>query len=262
MSKKLITVFISLGIVLLNTIWSEHNYSKDFTMLGVGILLTYFIEILEFMYKNRGKLKLLFQSLIQWNTTLRLSFAYLLKIRVDGEYLLIYNSKFEGFQPVGGVYKFFDKTILTTLGLAPDDNIPWDNDKVKNDLRVRQNQSKYLYKFLTWFEKKEGRETDPKREFYEEMIESKILPLETFININYQFSHKHYDGIKQSEKFPGKELIYADVYEVHLTDEQKIALRELKKNPPKNIMFVSKNDIELDHQANNFILPHTKKLFL
>lgn len=46
---------------------------------------------------------------IKKDTPIRISFAYLFRIMIDGKYFLIKNARGTGkFQPVGGVYKMYD----------------------------------------------------------------------------------------------------------------------------------------------------------
>lgn len=60
------------------------------------------------IYSNRKILKLYFQSLKRFGKKLRLSTAYLFRIKDENKYVLIKGNRIEQYQPVGGVYKYYD----------------------------------------------------------------------------------------------------------------------------------------------------------
>ncbi|WP_374123545.1 SMODS-associated NUDIX domain-containing protein [Leptotrichia hongkongensis] len=53
-------------------------------------------------------MKIWFQFLFRWNKNIRLSCAYLFQIKQDGKYLLIKGNQIEQYQPVSGVYKYYN----------------------------------------------------------------------------------------------------------------------------------------------------------
>ena len=80
-------------------------------------------------------------KLIKKTDYIRISFAYLFRIKINGQYLLVKNERGTGkFQPIGGVYKYYDeeKTILTSRKycVLEDSCIKIDGTS-KNDYRMR-----------------------------------------------------------------------------------------------------------------------------
>lgn len=75
------------------------------------------------------------------------------------------------YQPVGGVYKYYDEArpALERLEFKP--NIKMGNTDETDDLRIWI-KGKYLLKFMDWFMSMENREYDPCREFKEELIDT------------------------------------------------------------------------------------------
>ena len=60
----------------------------------------------------------------------RISFAYLFRIKIDGKYLLVRNTRgTEKFQPVGGVYKLFENEKIELKNLYQ----VMDDDKISID---------------------------------------------------------------------------------------------------------------------------------
>src|SRR6185295_3226319 len=71
-------------------------------------------------------IKILFLGWLHRAELIRLSIAYLIRIRLDDEYLLVWNERFRQFQPVGGVYKRLSGavSVFDQLGVLDDDKIP------------------------------------------------------------------------------------------------------------------------------------------
>lgn len=63
--------------------------------------------LINIMTENGRFLRLFFYSLRNWRRYVRVSISYLYRIRVESEYLLIKGGRFDQYQPVGGVYKYY-----------------------------------------------------------------------------------------------------------------------------------------------------------
>lgn len=167
------------------------------------------------------------------------------KLEVNGKYLLIRGNRIKNkYQPIGGVYKFYQEArdFLNSLNFIPDVKVGNIDDT--DDLRIKLN-GKYLLSFYEWFFSMNNREYDPTREFYEEMIKTGLLPEEKFRNMHYRKIRKHDIGITNSTYHKMHEVIYADIFEVTLTKEQKqLILEAVKKHPDKLILATDEEMIQ------------------
>lgn len=178
---------------------------------------------------------------------LRLSFSSLILIKVDDYYMLIKNGKSEEenlktkFQPVGGVYKFTSPTeTRRRFGLIDDimKNSPPD------DIRVLIKNPFKLFGVLDWFQTGLGVESSPNREFIEELISPNFLPLELFSNVLFEKIVTKKDRIVWSKYNKIFEFKLFEIYQARFTDQQLDFLRELKKNPPEDLKFIRRDEIE------------------
>lgn len=172
---------------------------------------------------------------------IRVSIAYLYRIEVDGDYLLIKGNRHQKFQPVGGVYKYYDsetKYLFTQLGVKPDKDLPID-DASRHDLRVRVPGMKLLA-LLDWFVSEKGREVSQVREFQEELIDSKLIP-ESFAQKDPRYLYTVWRPIEMSLHFRVPEILVFQIYEPRFTDEQKKALRQVPSSD--KIKWVSEDQI-------------------
>ena len=231
---------------------------------GITIILTLFVN---FLYNNWGKLGFYFSTkIVNRNKEIRLSISYLFRIKVENKYLLIKSGKRDYYQPVGGCYKTLpgSEKIFEKLDVKRDRNFETDKGIAKNDLRVRV-KGKNVLDFFKWYESREDRETSPWREFCEELLTPKILPLPEFRYIDYKF--------KKTVKTPildldmgGKGMFIYDVFDLLINDEQKPILEKLKDqvNDGKDFIWVTDEIIQsLGHDiaSKEFkyeISPHTK----
>ena len=186
-------------------------------------------------------------KIIKPTDQIRISFAYLFRIKVDGKYLLVRNGRnFDKFQPVGGVYKCNEeeKKILSTAKFCvSDDNGIEIDESSKNDYRMRV-PVKYLRRFVKHFIKTEGRENfnDLSREFIEELIKPGILSKDKFNEITYRIAGRHYSDIQYSKYFSIYELLIADIVDLCLTNEQEEELRKLKDTQENNLVLFATED--------------------
>lgn len=157
--------------------------------------------------------------------TVRISAAYLFRIKLDGKYLLVKGVRFPHYQPVGGVFKASPKgrTFLASIGAQDDDLIPIDQAS-KADLRIRVKGAQ-LHNFYNWFDGRTGREDAPWREFQEELLATSILPVAPFPYILHEYHGRKVDRIRFSPHANSHEIIMADIYELLPTREQEDSLR-------------------------------------
>ena len=174
---------------------------------------------------------------INKDTLIRISFAYIFRIKVDGKYLLVMNKRNTGkYQPVGGVYKMLDsekRYLASKYGCMDDDMIPIDASS-KNDYRLRVKE-RYLRAFVRRFNKGIDREIidNLSREFKEELIDTGIFSPENFKKIQYEYVGRYYNGVKFTQKFGYYELLLGDVVSLIPTPEQEKELRELLNDGSK-----------------------------
>lgn len=210
--------------------------------------------------------KLLRGKVITNDTIVRVSFAYLFRIKVGDKYLLVRNNRgTEKFQPVGGVYQFKrgERNELKRLYNVIDDNkIPIDESS-RNDYRLRM-ANKNLRKFVKRFDGKARREQIDNlgREFKEELIDTGIV---NWTKIKYRVCGRHMTELRFGEHFQIYELLLADVVELLPTVEQENDLRKLMCAPSDVYYFATEEEIKslgIDTAAGNLkeiIGDHTLK---
>ena len=185
------------------------------------------------------------KQIIKKDHLIRISFAYLFRIKVDGKYLLVLSERGTGkYQPVGGVYKTTDKEksyLKDKFHLSEDNKIQADLFS-KNDYRMFVPASK-LKSFVRRFNKTLDRERvkNLKREFREELVAKGILG---FKQICYRYCGRHFTNIEFSRHFRCYELLLADIVELLPTLEQEDKLRALMGNDSKEYYFATKDEIE------------------
>lgn len=245
----LLNVFIILAVAAISiffTIYFGIIFKYEF---GIPIIIEIIISILLLLCRifKKQLIKLvdtIFKKGYLYSKTyddkkIRLSFAYLIRIKVNNRYLLVRsNSRKNLFQPVGGVYHI-DKPneIKKQTGFYRDDS-PGD----ANDIRgiIKGNKIK---KFIKWFNKNIDRESGPYREFKEEMIDTGILPNNLFNEGNLKFSYcdSYYKGVYHDEHYNIKTLLRFDIYELILDKDQLKFIHSLKN---RNIKFATYTEIE------------------
>lgn len=178
------------------------------------------------------------------NTIIRISFAYLYRIKVGNNYLLVKNERGTGkYQPVGGVYKIQgrEKLELKNRFQVKDDNKISIDESSRDDYRLRM-ENKYLRKFVNRFDSKAERENifNLSREFREELVETQIL---NWSEISYRFCGRHMTEVRFGEHFQIYELLLADVVELIPTKEQENDLNSLVKQHSNMYRFATAEEI-------------------
>ncbi|MDO4502182.1 MAG: hypothetical protein Q4D06_03265 [Coriobacteriia bacterium] len=204
-------------------------------------------------WTNRKRVKLAIQAQLRRGKWVRVSAAYLFRIKVHGKYLLIRGKRIKDqFQPVGGVYKAFDsaRSTFNRLGVVSDDSMKscsTDSD----DLRIRV-KGENLLEFLDWFDSGAGREVTTLREFNEELIRPGYLESFRIESFNPQFVAQCERILTYSQQLGIDEVLVHDVYEVILTDsEQKRLAEHINDNPDGDLALVTEEEIERKTFATN-----------
>lgn len=197
-------------------------------------------------WNNRNRLAILVKTKLMRDKPVRISAAYLFRIIVKGRYLLIRGGRIATqFQPVGGVYKYFESSSgdLNRMGVSPDDKMKTAKTDPK-DLRV-QLPAKNVTAFLDWFDSKKGREVAVLREFNEELVAEGYLPEYSSEGFSPEFIKGCERKLAYSTYLGIDEILVHDIFEIHLTEEEQSHLEELvSSNPSCGLALVDKDDID------------------
>lgn len=250
--KFLIVLFLLLLILLLIYYVELKKINVFGTILGTifGIILHYLINSFIDLFDNKkwksSERKLRRIGEVKKDTKIRISFAYLYRIIINGKYMLVENSRKSGkYQPVGGVYKFKKEEELylkKNFCIEYDDRIKIDKIS-KRDYRLYV-KDKFLRKLIRRFEKQidvRENERDVSREFCEEILKEFKISQKEFGELKYTFESRFIDDVRYNCNYNKHELRIADIYDIILTDEQESLLSELSNN--KKIFFASEDDI-------------------
>ncbi len=241
------TIGMAVGMVL-----GEINNIVGISSVGgafFGLLLPYTFEkiqdctdVSQWQVSLR---KLLRGKIIKKETLIRISFAYLYRIKVDDKYLLVKNARgTQKFQPIGGAYKYnkSEKMYLAKEFYVVDDNkIPIDKGS-RNDYRLyvpAVNLKKFIKRFNTTTDRENL--SNLGREFSEELVKKGILD---FSHIEYRYCGRHFTEVQYSRVFNCYELLLADIVEINLTQEQENAVREIMNKPSSEYYFATEKEIK------------------
>ena len=183
----------------------------------VNLIVAFITFLASTIFHNRFRLKIYYQSLIRWNKNIRLSCAYLFRIRYNNKYLLIRGNRIDQYQPIGGVYKYYDSFngLKENLELKDESESHFYEN---GDLRL-VTTGKHLVKFLDWFDMKKNREITVIRELIEE-LEPSGISIENLIKqsqIEYLKTVK--EPITFSTHFQIDELKIFEIFEVKIPKE-------------------------------------------
>lgn len=202
------------------------------------------------------------------DTLIRISFAYLYRIKLGNKYLLVQNSRNTGkYQPVGGVYKLKanEKTELKNRFHVMDDDKILIDESSKNDYRLRM-ENRYLRKFVRRFDSDKAqreRVDNLGRELKEELIDTGIV---SWTQIQYRYCGRHISELSFGEHFQIYELLMADVVELILTADQETDLKNLLDSSSEKFRFATADQIiclGMNTEAEElyeWIGDHTKKI--
>jgi len=178
------------------------------------------------------------------NQHIRVSIAYLFRIKVDAHYLLIKGQRIDQFQPVGGVYKYYPEEIrelFTKLDVRDDKFMPID-DSSRDDLRIRV-PGRHLLTFIDWFNSEKNRETEQQREFYEELVKPGYLST-AFDRVTPLYRYTVWRSLIKSPYSGLTELMVYQVFDLRLTAAQEAELKALQQRQIKELRWVTEEQIK------------------
>lgn len=253
--SNLLIVFIFGGYIIYNMIFPpSQDDAIASTILNICIELVSAVllfSILNFL-KNIKRLKLYFFTQILYRTkSIRISVAYLFRIKIDGKYLLVKSNRRDYFQPVGGAFKTLpsSKHIFEKLNLESDRLIETEKGIAKGDLRIFTKGINVI-EFIDWFNSKKDRELSPWREFYEELVATKILPRKKFRFIDYEYKDTVQSPVITLDT-GDKGMFIHEVYDLVPNIEQEQLLREtIEKGNSNEFIWVDSDMINrLGHNS-------------
>ena len=187
---------------------------QDIIVNLIVAIITYLAAII---FHNRLRMKIWLQSLLRWNKKIRLSCAYLFQIKQDGKYLLIKGNRIEQYQPVGGVYKYYNSfsEVKSQLELKDESESHFYEN---GDLRLIT-KGRYLVKFLDWFETKKNREITVIRELIEELQPAEISVEKLVKNVQIEYLKTIKEEIRFSQHFQMDEQKIFNIYEAKIPSD-------------------------------------------
>lgn len=260
--KKIIPYIVALILMGIGCLEKIQFWETKFGQTGIIACITLLVT---FITENYGKIRFFF--ITKWlhsKKDIRISIAYLYRIKAGNSYLLVKSRTRNYYQPVGGCYKTLpgSEQIFEDLAVKPDRKFETEKGIAKNDLRIYV-KGKNVIKFLEWFDSKKDREISPWREFCEELIDTNILPWSQFRFIDYKFKGQVKSPIITMDN-GGKGMFIFDIYDLVVNDEQKPILEKLQETTATQFIWVSDSLIQsLGHDVGMKeyryeISPHTK----
>lgn len=214
----------------------KNLYLKEIGFIFFGFFASSSIDLFKNHY---GNIRIVVRAFFL--RRLRLSFAYLIRIKVGSEYFLVKSKRFDFYQPVGGVFICHNPAIYKELSLVTDDNM---TKVLENDLRKILTKPSKVLKVINWFYSQKDREVSPHREFIEELIDTGILSRDTFHKVDFAFIKHVNNGIEYSEHFKCNELKLFEIFEFFPSQAQLAELEKLKEIESDKYIFV--NDVAID----------------
>lgn len=160
-------------------------------------------------------------ALLHPRKEVRISIAALLQIKVGDQYVLVYGGRRQQYQPVGGALQSLPDCRLPFPTLADPAGLRKDNDLRFGIGAVT------LPKLVKWVNSEKDRELSPWREFWEEMIEPKILPNDIFPFISTRFVRRLIPMPTISREHNGVfQLRVFEIFSVSLSSEQVRSLQD------------------------------------
>lgn len=273
--KMLSICVIFLALLLLGNYLNTVNilFGSEVVLLFAGAILpgiwSSTIELADNSNWKTSQRKLKRAGKLQDDTLIRISFAYLYRIKVDDSYFLVLNNRSKKYQPVGGAYKFYEEEgeyLSRHIPAESDNRIPVD-EVTKRDYRLLV-KSKDLRRFVRRFNKTSCRENvnNLSREFEEEIFTTGILNKDTFGNLSYRYIGRHMTDVEYGRVFNHFELLLADILEVKLTEKQEELFRELMPLNSDKYCFASADTIKAHgvkygtRELKDDIANHTPKI--
>ncbi len=246
---SVILSFVCIGVILIFEIKDWPAGGSIFgAVLGAYLPVVWhsFQDLCDTTNWTISQRKLKRGGFVKNDTIIRISFAYLYRIKIGNKYLLVQNSRNTGkYQPVGGVYKLLgnEKLELKNLFHVMDDDKILIDESSRDDYRLRM-ENKYLRKFIKRFNSKSAnreRIDNVGREFREELLESGILHWK---KISYRYCGRHMTDLRFEEHFQIYELLLADIVELLPTADQEQDLKNLMAHENSKYRFATAEQIK------------------
>jgi hypothetical protein len=263
----LIAILVSVGYLIYRYLFLNNpsDFHKEILVTtAFSFLMTAIVAIYE-LAKNHGKYFWL--AIKCWllipNKKVYVSLSYLIRIKIKGleKYLLVKGTKINQYQPVGGVYKLVgNKDIYKDwkASIKPDAKNP-------KDLRFFV-KAKHLPEILKWFKSGKDREVGVWREFFEELVETKILSSDNFQTIRSEYLYTREKILSKETRFNNENyhtLVY-NIFNIELNESQLSELINLekKKTFTKKYAFVNEDEInkECFNNSSTKIGEHAKHI--
>lgn len=228
-AKGLVFLTSIVGVVYFTNYYPTNAWAIVLTALLVNIASSpIYVGIIELLY-NLNQIPLWVKAKIIFrNQEVRLSIAYLYRIKVHDKYLLVKSRKRNQFQLVGGAYKTLpgSEKVFKKYKVNPDRLFETEHGIAKNDLRFTL-PGKYVLKIISWFHSREDRETSQWREFCEELLSTDILDKQVFRYIDYRYVTTIQTPIQKAKKLPNQEILIYEIFDLVPTTEQEHMLEQL-----------------------------------
>ncbi|MGF3141219.1 hypothetical protein ACQV2S_00945 [Facklamia sp. P13064] len=185
----------------------------------------------------KKRVKIFTQSLLRKNKTIRISCAYLFRIKFENKYLLIKGNQIDQYQPVGGVNKYYEsfQPLKNTMEITDEKEVNFYEDR---DLRI-YTKGKYIPGYLNWFASKKNHEVTVHREFLEELGSFNEFNGELLSKTRIEFIKQIEEPITYSKHFKCDEIKIFEIFELGIPMKQ---LEEISNR--KNIVLVGEEEIE------------------
>jgi hypothetical protein len=148
---------------------------------------------------------------------------------------------------------------LSSIKAKEDDFIPIDDDST-NDLRITID-GRYIHSLMIWYDSGTGRETDCWREFYEELIGTKILSIENFGYVFTKHIKRHVDPIVYGAPEQKYRFLISEIYELLATEAQLKELRALQATSSDKYIWATEDLIRrlgvIPKQQSDIAIPIT-----
>ncbi|HEY3388750.1 MAG TPA: hypothetical protein VGK38_04205 [Prolixibacteraceae bacterium] len=267
MRKRIIEILLIASVFIWANWYASLNLQTELYGIVVGGVMVLLIELIDYLIKEWDFLKLYWDCYKPWTEKeIRLTIAYLFRIEINGKYLLVKSNRIANtYQPIGGVYKYYNpeaKRELDCMGAITDNKIDND-DKSECDLRLNLLNRKKMGTFLKWFFKGENRESDPWREFYEELVVTGILSAKEFGYIHYELVGQLFDPIHRDKFFNVDTFKYTNIFiPKFVTNRQIEEVKKLRRINSTEYIWVTQQEISQGKSADNHLIAeHTHKIF-
>lgn len=233
MRQLIVVVLVFIMGVTIFLITRAYPTGNPWAALAVGLLVNListpvYIGLVGILFNLHQVPLWLKTQLVYRNKDVRLSIAYLFRIRVRDKYLLVRNRKGDYYQLVGGAYKTLPgaEQVFARYKVKPDNRFETDHGVAKNDLRFRV-PGRYVLAMLRWFDSRESREISQWREFCEELLTTGILPKHPFRYIDYQYAGKVQTPLQEAKQLHCQEILVYEIFDLVPNDEQRQLLEDL-----------------------------------